>query len=123
MSTRKVDLAALGDKVDLAPAAKPRPTEPKRRTTPATTMPARPKRQPVGERLRYDQYERKESRLTREQYQALTDLSRDLNRQRNGEGERITENTLIRIAIDLLLTHPDELHGTTEAELRKSVGL
>lgn len=40
-----------------------------------------------------------------------------------GDGERITENTLIRIAIDLLLTHPDDLEGVTEAQFRESVGL
>ena len=44
-----------------------------------------------------------------------------LNRQRGGEGERITENTLIRVAVDMLLGQAGRLRGTTEDELRKSV--
>jgi hypothetical protein len=35
--------------------------------------------------------------------------------------ERITENTLIRIAIDVLLAHAAGLRGSTEDELRTSV--
>jgi hypothetical protein len=51
----------------------------------------------------------------------LARLRRALNRQRGGEGERITENTLIRVAVDILLGRADRLRGTTEDELRKSV--
>ena len=65
---------------------------------------------------------RKETRLTELQLEQLTILARKLNRQRRG-GERITENTLIRVAIDLLLSRSDELSGTTEAELRSALGL
>lgn len=57
-----------------------------------------------GEWVRYDQLERKETRLRPDQYNSLSELSRGLNRQRHGRGERITENTLIRVAIDLLLS-------------------
>lgn len=46
-----------------------------------------------------------------------------LNRARGGAGERITENTLIRVAISLLLSRASELRGTTEEELRQSLGL
>ena len=66
---------------------------------------------------------RKEARLHSSQLDKLTSLTRSLNRQRKGSGERITENTLIRVAIDLLLERGDELKGTTERELKKSVGL
>lgn len=79
-------------------------------------------RQSIGW-VRYDQLERKETRLRADQYSRLTELSRELNRQRQGQGERITENTLIRVAIDLLLAGGDNLAGTTEAELRTSMGL
>jgi hypothetical protein len=48
-------------------------------------------------------------------------IRRALNRQRGGEGERITENTLIRVAVDMLLGRAGKLRGTTEDELRKSV--
>ena len=73
--------------------------------------------------MRYDEYERKETRLRDDQYGRLTTASRRLNKHRKGRGERITENTLIRVAIDLLLNREDQLQGISESELRKSVGL
>ncbi len=66
---------------------------------------------------------RKEARLRSDQLDRLTSLTRSLNRQRKSNGERITENTLIRVAIDLLLNQSEELKGTTEQEIKKSVGL
>lgn len=71
----------------------------------------------------WHEYERKETRLREDQYGALTAASRRLNKQRKGRGERITENTLIRVAIDLLLNEEKKLAGVTETELRQSVGL
>jgi hypothetical protein len=65
--------------------------------------------------------ERKELRLRADQLDELARLRRTLNRQRAGDGERITENTLIRVAVDMLLSRADRLRGTTEDELRKSV--
>ena len=76
-----------------------------------------------GEWVRYDELLRKETRLRADQYSRLTELSRRLNRERRGRGERITENTLIRVAIDLLLDRHDDLAGNTETELRQSMGL
>lgn len=65
---------------------------------------------------------RKETRLREDQLDRLTALTRKLNRQKaSGEGERITENTLIRVAIDLLLLQSDRLSGTTEEELRAAL--
>ncbi|RFA06846.1 hypothetical protein B7R21_18145 [Subtercola boreus] len=46
-----------------------------------------------------------------------------LNLRRSGSGERLTDNTLIRVALDLLRSHEAELQGSTEAELRASLGL
>ena len=66
---------------------------------------------------------RKEARLREDQLDNLTSLTRALNRKRRGAGERITENTLIRVAVDLLLNKSDELKGFTEQELRESVSL
>lgn len=60
---------------------------------------------------------RKEVRLRDDQYDELTHLARHLNRQRTGPSERITENTLIRVAIDYLLSNENALSGSTEAEL------
>lgn len=64
---------------------------------------------------------RKETRVREDQYAALSRLARALMRRRTVKDERITENTLIRVAIDLLLAHQDELRGGTEHELRESV--
>jgi hypothetical protein len=84
---------------------------------------ARQRKPKAPEAVRFDQLERKEARVRLDQYEALQGLSRQLNRSRNRRGERITENTLIRVAIDLLLSRQAEVAGTTEPELRESVGL
>ena len=122
MAGRKVDLAALGARVQEGSSAEP--AEPPAATPPAATKPKTRSRTPApGTWVRYDELERKETRLRADQYRQLSDLSRHLNRLRAGDGERITENTLIRVAIDLLLDRTDSLAGTTEIALRKSVGL
>lgn len=78
----------------------------------------------TNELPKYLKLERKEARLRQDQIDALTDLTRKLNRmKRNRGGERLTDNTLIRVAIDLLLSKADELQGTTEEELRSSLNL
>jgi hypothetical protein len=64
---------------------------------------------------------RKDARVRADQDAALTALAKTLMRRRPAKAERITENTLIRVAIDLLLAHADELRGSTEDELRGSV--
>lgn len=64
---------------------------------------------------------RKETRVREDQYAALSALTRTLMRRRTVKSERITENTLIRVAIDLLLLLQQHLAGGTEAELRNSV--
>jgi hypothetical protein len=70
---------------------------------------------------KWKRLERKELRLRADQLDELARLRRSLNRQRGGEGERITENTLIRVAVDLLLARAGRLRGATEDELRESV--
>lgn len=64
---------------------------------------------------------RKEVRLRDDQYDELTHLARGLNRNKAAGSERITENTLIRIAIDLLLAKSSHLSGSTEEQLLASV--
>lgn len=132
MAGRKVDLAALGERVTAKPpdpAAKEAVESKTPETLESTATPDRqetrrdPKGPAPGQWVRYDELERKETRLRPDQYGQLSDLSRNLNRIRAGKGERITENTLIRVGIDLLLTQQTELDGCSEAELRKSVGL
>ena len=62
---------------------------------------------------------RKEARLREDQTLALARLARQLNRQKSKRGERITENTLIRVAVDLLLSQEDQIWGATEEEIRE----
>lgn len=72
----------------------------------------------------YLQLQRKEARMRQEQVDDLEMLTKQINRRRSGTPEqRITDNTMIRIAIDLLLERRDELGGNSENELRESLGL
>lgn len=77
---------------------------------------------------KYLQLVRREARMHARQVADLANLTRALNEARrrgarSGTGERITDNTLVRVAVDLLLQDPRRLRGTTEDELRASVGL
>lgn len=64
---------------------------------------------------------RKEARLRPDQADALAVLRRRVAGQRQQRVEPITDNTLLRIAVDLLLARGEELAGDTEDELRDSV--
>jgi hypothetical protein len=72
---------------------------------------------------KYLRLERKELLMWPDQITNLSILARMLNRSRGGAGERITVNTLIRVATALLLSRSQDLEGTTEEELRRSLGL
>ena len=48
-------------------------------------------------------------------------LTRRLNKRRDGAGERITKNTLLRAAFDLLLERQGDISGATEAEILASL--
>lgn len=50
----------------------------------------------------------------------LDELARELHDARSVRGERITSNTLIRVAIDGVLAHSGRLHGDTEEQLLAS---
>ena len=115
--SRRVNLAEMAAKTAeaMAPAGSELQNEQSSR--------ARQLESKTPETVRFDELERKEARVRLDQYEALQAFSRQLNRSRNRRGERITENTLIRVAIDLLLSRRDQVTGTTEAELRASVGL
>jgi len=87
---------------------------------------AKPEPAPAVEAVpKYLRMERKEARLHVDQVDALAAVVRRLNRgrQHRGSGERITENSLIRVAVDLLLDRADDLAGVSEADLLVSVGL
>ena len=71
---------------------------------------------------RYLQLTRKEVRFRDDHLEALDKLARRLQRARRGHpGERITENTLVRVAVAALLQRADDLMGRTEAELLESL--
>ena len=95
------------------PRARRRP-----RGQPAARIPA-----PVPGLPKYLRLERKELLIWPDQVTNLSILARVLNRTRGGAGERITTNTLIRVAASLLLSRSQDLAGTTEEELRRSLGL
>ncbi|HEY9662104.1 MAG TPA: hypothetical protein V6C65_26920 [Allocoleopsis sp.] len=66
---------------------------------------------------KYQTLERKEVRFSADHLDALTSLTRRLNRTRRGRGERITDNTLIRVAVAVLIDYSDRIEGTTEEEI------
>lgn len=138
---RKSLAALVGDELaaDTEPPEAGRPVVPDSGTTGGTEIrtPREPKsRTPNGRDSRipelresvplgvpkYLRLVRKEARLSAEQFDALTDLARRLNRRKpKGVGERITENTLIRVAVELLLAKRAQVEGTTEDELLASL--
>ena len=62
----------------------------------------------------------KQAMIRAAQQSALDELARDLHDSRTVKGERITANTLIRVAIDGVVPHGDRLHGDNEEQLRSS---
>ena len=131
-------VADLLGEVDQAPAVL-RPGPAPAEAPPAATVEKPEPRKPAPQRVargprdsgttgvtesqipKWQRLERKELRLRADQLDELERIRRTLNRQREGEGERITENTLIRVAVDMLLGRAGKLRETIEDELRKSV--
>jgi hypothetical protein len=73
---------------------------------------------------KYLALERKEARLRGDQVDSLASLARRVNRQKPSRGgERITENTLIRVAVDWLLSQEEHVGGSTEEEIRRALGV
>lgn len=95
----------------VAPVAVPKERAPR----PARPTPAEPSE--AG----YLDFVRKDTRLREDQLEALTVQARRLNRAKRNTGVRITENTLIRLGIDLLLTRIERAKGDDEAALLRSL--
>ncbi len=73
---------------------------------------------------KYLALERKEARLRGDQVDSLASLARRVNRRKQSRGgERITENTLIRVAVDWLLSQEEYVGGSTEEEIRRALGV
>lgn len=109
--------APLTERHPTAPPAAPKPARKREKKTVASA----PRNIQTKERPLFSSLERKEARLREDQYTSLTAHARRLNKAKGTGGERITENTLIRVAIDLLLSQVDRLEGATEQELTDSV--
>lgn len=77
----------------------------------------------AGEVPRWLTFERKETRQRQDQIAWVEATRKDLNKRRGRAGERLTDNTLLRVALDLLRLHAAELEGVTEDELRASLGI
>ena len=69
----------------------------------------------------YLRFVRKETRLREDQQNQLTLQARRLNRAKRTAGARITENSLIRVAVDLFLARVDRAVGDDEDAIRKSI--
>lgn len=116
----KVDEPTPAPATPVAPIEKPA-AEPKALTAVPKPLP-RPKPAPrASAEPLYLRLVRKEARLREEQYAALTQHARRLSRARRGQGARITENTLIRVAVDLLLERISNASGAEESELLESL--
>ena len=90
-----------------------------RRTAPVATKQANSS--PASHAPNHRGLTRKEVLLRADQLADLTALARRCMQQRGEASERITENSLVRIAIDLLLDNHDLLRGSTEDELTISI--
>lgn len=77
---------------------------------------------PETEGPKYLSLIRKEARFRPDQLSALSEVRRRLLQERSDRtAEAITDNTLIRVAVDLLLTRADRLQGSSEEEIRHSI--
>lgn len=85
--------------------------------------PAPAAEKPAAATALFEDLVRKECRFRDDQLEDLSRSARRLQRTRLAPGPRITDNTLIRVAVDLLMSRADELQGSTEAEIRASLGL
>ena len=105
-----------------ASASPPAPREATPKKAAPSKKPApRTETAPESEQPLYLALTRKETRLRSDQISALGELARGLNRAKKGRGPRITDNTLIRVAVDILLERADRLQGDDETALRRSI--
>ena len=92
---------------------------------PLTVRAPRPTSTPTGrdngELPTYLRLVRKETRLREDQQNQLTLEARRLNRAKAAGTPRITDNTLIRIAVDLLLERVARADGDDESSILRSL--
>jgi hypothetical protein len=79
---------------------------------------------PAPQVPKYLALQRKEARFRGDQVDALASLARRMNRAKAERGgERITENTLIRVAVDWLLSREELIGASSEEEIRRGLGV
>ena len=79
---------------------------------------------PAPQVPKYLALQRKEARFRGDQVDALASLARRMNRGKVERGsERITENTLIRVAVDWLLSREELIGASSEEEIRRGLGV
>ena len=122
----RTNLGQLLGNVDDTTSPTVAPAQP-RASAPASTVPIeKPAPSPVEvdesvAGATYLRFVRKDTRLRDDQLEALTSHARRLNRQRRSAGPRVTENTLIRVAVDFLLDRIEGASGDDESALLRSV--
>jgi hypothetical protein len=114
-----VEPLAVGSPLVPPAGALPHPAPP---PGPPAAPPAGADPGPRGPGPNYLRFVRHDLRARAEQLEAVAALRRRItaDRGRAERSERITDNTLIRVAIDLLLAHGDLLAGATEEQIRES---
>jgi hypothetical protein len=76
---------------------------------------------PDDDTPRYLSFTRTEARLRPDQADALSSLRRKVAANRTDKTERITDNTLLRLAVDLLLANAAHIRGDTEEQMRRAL--
>ncbi|MFE3585072.1 hypothetical protein [Streptomyces vinaceus] len=139
-AVEKVERGIQGGETEPAPVQAPVPVVPEAReeavlpaaghvpnphapdALPAPTKAPEDLSAPGAEAPRWTTLVRKEARLRQDQLDGLARLRRRVMAARTDRTEVITDNTLIRVAVDYLLMLGEvRLHGSTEEELRLSL--
>jgi hypothetical protein len=121
----RADLSQLLGNVEESGAPVPTQTTSEPAVGPATVRATAPaantSRIPVKLAPEYLRLVRKETRLREDQLNQLTLHARRLSRAKTRSGPRITDNTLIRVAVDLLLARIERASGDDEAAILESL--
>ena len=130
MSPRRPERTRPGGRSALVPQVEPLTVGPPPEPAAAPSTPPPPPARPptpdpdpgASTRPKYLRLVRHDLRARADQLEAVAALRRRIaaDRGRSERSERITDNTLIRVAIDLLLEHGDHLAGATEDQIRES---
>jgi len=121
--TSLLDSAAVDETTEPQPTTETAAPEATAAAASAHEAPAPAAEKPAASTALFEDLVRKECRFRDDQLEDLSRSARRLQRTRLAPGPRITDNTLIRVAVDLLMSRADELQGSTEAEIRASLGL